>query len=156
MATGGSALATSPPTFPPAAPAPSEPAAIRLYGEVTAADAGAGRAIYTKNYSALDRYWAPEFVVNGPGNKVLSRTEVIEAIASGKLDYHDYHVVVEKISEIGNNVIEMGHEDYIPSTGPEAGKRLYRRFTQFYVRRDGQLLLIARQATIYDPLVTHY
>jgi len=143
------------PVFPPAG-APSDPATIKLYQEVATADAGVGRAIFTKNYAALDQFWAPGFVVNGPGNKVLSRAQVIQAIASGKLEYRDYHVVVEAISEIGDNVVEMGHEDYVPVTGPETGKKLYRRFTQVLARHDGRLLFIARQATIYDPSAIHY
>ena len=152
----GSASAGTPAIFPPAAPTPTDPQTLQLYQEVAAADAGAGHAIYTKNYSALNQYWAPEFIVNGPGNRVLSRAQVIEAIASGKLEYHDYHNVVEKIAAIGDNVIEMGHEDYIPSSGPEVGKTIYRRYTQFLVRRAGRLVFIARQATIYDPSAIHY
>ena len=87
---------------------------------------------------------------------MLTRAQVIAAIREGKLDYRDYHTVVEAIASADDNVIEMGHEDYVPVTGPEAGKRIYRRYTQFYVRRGGALLLLARQATIYDPSLVHY
>ena len=154
--TAGLAWAADPPRLPPAAPAPSDPQTAEIQRQVAAADAGAGRAIGSKSYADLDRYWTPEFVVNGPGNRVLTRAEVIAAIREGKLDYRGYHNVVELISASGDNVIEMGHEDYVPVTGPEAGKRVYRRYTQFYVRRRGTLLLLARQATIYDPTVIHY
>ena len=153
---GAVAHAGSPPTFPPAMAASSDPATLAIRRDVAAADAGAGHAIYTKTYADLDQYWAPEFIVNGPGNKVLTRAQVIAAIGDGKLEYRDYHIVVEAISAIGENVIEMGHEDYVPVRGPETGKTVYRRFTQVYVRRGGRLLLIARQATIYDPTLVHY
>ena len=98
------------PTFPPAAPSPTDPATLALYKDVAEANAGIGHAIYTKNYAGLDRFWAPEFIVDGPGNRVLTRAQVINAIAAGKLDYRDSHNVVEAIVAIGDNVVDMGRE----------------------------------------------
>ena len=154
--TGAVARAVPSPTFPPAAPSPTDPNTIALYKEVAAANVGAGHAIYTKDYAGLDRFWAPEFIVNGPGNKVLTRAQVIAAIAAGKLEYRNFHNVVEAIVAIGDNVVEMGHEDYVPVTGPEMDKTIYRRYTNCWARRDGRLLAMARQATIYDPTLIHY
>lgn len=144
------------PTVPPAAPLPTDPHTLEVQKALRADMACFPLALRTRNFAELDKCWAPEMLVNSPANKVLTRAEVIAAMAAGKLDYRDTHTVVERFSTTGDTAVEMGHEDYVPLTGPEAGKTLYRRFTNFYVHRDGRWMSLARQATIYDPLANHY
>ena len=152
----GMAHAQTTPTFPPAAPPPSDAHTIEVQKAIEADMGCVGVALRTREFTAAEKCWAPEMVVNSPGNKVLTRAQVIAAMSQGKLDYKDTHRVVEHFSTVGETAIEMGREDYVPLTGPEAGKTLYRRYTNFYVHRDGKWLLLARQATIYDPTAVHY
>ena len=153
---GANLRAQTTPTLPPAAAPPTDPHTIEVQKALRADMACFPIALRTRNFAELDKCWAPEMLVNSPANKVLTRAEVIVAMAAGKLDYRDTHIVVEQFSTIGDTAVEMGHEDYVPLTGPEAGKTLYRRFTNFYIHRDGRWMSLARQATIYDPTAIHY
>ena len=147
---------TAAPTLPPAMQAPTDPHTLAVLKEVRADQGGFGPALHSRDYATIEKLWAPELLVNGPGNKVLTRAQILTAIREGKLDYRDTHTVVESFSTEGDTAIQMGHEDYVPLTGPEAGKTLYRRFTNVFLHRDGHWVLLARQATIYDPTAVHY
>ncbi len=156
MLSAASSGAQARPTLPAAAPPPTDPHTLEVQKAVRADMSCFPVALRTRNFAELDKCWSPEMLVNSPGNRVLTRAEVISAMAAGRLDYRDTHTVVERFSTVGEMAFEMGHEDYVPLTGPEAGKTLYRRFTNFYIHRDGRWMILARQATIYDPTAVHY
>ena len=144
------------PTFPPPEPPITDPHTLAVSHQIAADMAGFGPALHNRDFTYFEKVWAPELLVNSPGNKVLTRSQVIASLKEGKLDYRDTHTIAESFFTVGDNAVEMGHEDYVPLTGPEAGKTLYRRYTNFYLHRDGRWVLLARQATIYDPTVLHY
>ena len=152
----GVGYAQTAPGLPPAAAPPTDPHTLTVSQEIRALNIAVGKAIQMKDYAALEECWAPELLVNGPGNRVLTRAEVLEALKGGKLDYRDTQVVVEGFFTAGDTAVEMGHESYVPLFPPEAGKMLYRRWTNFYLHREGAWVMVARQATIYDPAVKHY
>lgn len=121
------------------------------------AGAAVGRAIRTHDFAALDRLWAPNLVVNGPSNRVLTREQVFEAMRRGQLDYEgSYETTLEKVEFFGDVAVTMGEDSYVPDFGPEQGKRLHRRSTNVWQYANGEWRMIARQATIYDPDVPHY
>lgn len=107
-----------------------------------------GRAIEAKDYSTLERIWAPDFVVNSPENKVLTREDVFAAIKAGELEYEKYETVVESFTVHGDVVVVMAHENVSASAGSHAGKRLVRRSTNIWQKRNQTWVMIARQATI--------
>lgn len=144
------------PVLPPPGAEPTDPHTLAVKKEIAAASAAFAVALRNRDYAAIEMLWAPELLVNSPGNTVLTRSEVLAAMKQNKLDYRDQHTIRESFFTVGDNAVEMGHEDYVPLTGPEAGKTLYRRFTNFYLYRDGRWVLLARQATIYDPTAVHY
>ena len=45
--------------------------------QIEANNRAVGRAIATKDFSTLMRLWAPEMVVNSPGNTILNRDQVL-------------------------------------------------------------------------------
>jgi hypothetical protein len=107
-------------------------------------------ALLRNDISAMKTNWATDYVVNNPMN------EVIEAgkgrIQSGTRTYSSFIRAIERVLIHENTVIVMGQETVVPSgNAPDAGKTIIRRFTNFWMMRDGRWLLTARQATVICP-----
>ncbi|MFC6647206.1 nuclear transport factor 2 family protein [Granulicella cerasi] len=116
-----------------------------------------GRALATHDVAALQKVWSPKMIVNGPNNTVLTRAEIFQAMKNGQLDYEaDYRSTMEKVEFFGDVAVTMGEDTYTPASGPEKGRLLHRRSTNVWQYTDGEWMMIARQATIYDPAVKHY
>jgi hypothetical protein len=116
-----------------------------------------GKALATHDQAALEKLWSPQMIVNGPSNIVLTRAEIFEGMKNGQLDYEaGYKTTVEKVEFIGNVAVTMGEDSYTPAFGPDKGKLLHRRSTNVWQYTDGNWIMIARQAPIYDPAVKHY
>jgi hypothetical protein len=116
-----------------------------------------GKALATHDQAALEKVWSPQMIVNGPNNAVLTRDQIFEGMKNNQLDYEaDYKTTMEKIEFFGNIAVTMGEDSYTPAFGPEKGKLLHRRSTNVWQYTDGNWMMIARQATIYDPSVKHY
>ena len=97
----------------------------------------------------FQQLWAPEFIVNNPGNIVVTRQQVAELIRTGKISYERFERVIERVSIINNTAIVMGHELVSPEgVTDNAGKSLTRRYTNIWMKRDNQWKLVGRQATI--------
>ena len=124
--------------------------------QVEQAERAGGRAAFTKDFATIEKYWSPQLLVNSPGNKILTRDQVFTAIREDKLKYSGYINEVEAFHIYGDTAIIMGHEMLTPDTGPEAGTRLYRRYTDIMQRSNGTWMLIARQATYTDQTKVHY
>ena len=124
--------------------------------EIGMASAAVGRAIESSDFAALEKLWSPSFVVNSPANRVIGREEVFAAIKRGELKYTDVKTTVERFDVVGDLGIMMGQESYKPEFGPEKGKLLTRRFTNIWQHTPEGWVMIARQATVFDPTQTHY
>ncbi len=97
----------------------------------------------------FNKLWAPEFLVNNPANIVVTKSDVAALIRSGKLNYEQFNRVIEKVSIIDNTAIVMGREEIAPQgVTDHAGKQLTRRFTNIWMKRNGEWKSVARQATI--------
>ena len=106
-----------------------------------------GKAIATRDYGALDKYWSPLMVVNGPANQVVSRDQVIESIHHGGLNYTSLKGTTEYFTVINGTAIEMMHEDVVMANGPMAGKPVVRRSTNIWQHSGDGWVQVARQAT---------
>ncbi len=99
--------------------------------QIEANEQAIGRAIHARDFSALQKFWAPQMVVNSPGNKVSTRDEVITSMKDGTgLNYSSLKGTTESFTVFGDIAVEMGHEDFVMATGAAAGKPLqpfYRR-----------------------------
>ena len=116
-----------------------------------------GRALATHDEAALEKLWSPRMIVNGPNNAVLTRAEIFQGMKDGELDYESgYKSTPEKVEFFGDVAVTMGEDTYTPNFGPDKGKLLHRRSTNVWQYTDGNWMMIARQATIYDPAVKHY
>ena len=116
-----------------------------------------GKALAMHDQAALEKLWSPQMIVNGPNNTVLTRAEIFEGMKTGQLDYESgYKSTIEKVEFFGNIAVTMGEDTYIPAFGPDKGKPLHRRSTNVWQYADGNWMMIARQATVYDPAIKHY
>jgi ketosteroid isomerase-like protein len=110
-----------------------------------------GRAIQARDFSTLEKFWSPQMVVNSPGNRVLTRDDVIASMKDGGgLNYSSLKGTTESFTVLGDIAVEMGHEDFVMAAGPAAGKPLQRRFTDVWQRQGDRWVQIARQATILN------
>ncbi len=124
--------------------------------QVELAERTGGRAAAMKDFGTVEKYWSPQMLVNSPGNNVLTRDQVFAAIREDKLKYSSYSNQVEAFHAYGDIAVVMGHETLVPDTGPEAGTKLYRRYTDIWQRTNGSWMQIARQATYTDEKRRHY
>jgi ketosteroid isomerase-like protein len=131
----------------PLAAVAQAPDIAAIQQQITANNHSVGRAIISMDFAALAKLWAPGMVVNSPGNNILTRDQVFQAMREDKLKYSSVHGVSEQFSVFNDIAIEMGHEDLVMANGPMAGKPLTRRYTNVWQRTPARWVQVARQAT---------
>ena len=110
-------------------------------------------ALLHRDSTALRRIWASDFTVNNPRNSITRGSEeVIALIRNGTIDYASFEREIETILFHGNTVIVMGSETIAPvNKAPFAGQTVRRRYTHFWMRRNGEWRLTARHANVVCP-----
>jgi ketosteroid isomerase-like protein len=124
---------------------PPETAAVQA--KIQAESAFVGKAIASRDFATLNKYWSPALVVNSPANQIVGRDQVIDSMHHGGLNYTSLKGTTEYFTVTNDVAIEMGHDDVVMADGPMAGKHLVRRTTDVLSRSGEDWLLIARQAT---------
>jgi ketosteroid isomerase-like protein len=113
-------------------------------------DAEAASAILNKDIAVLEKLWAPDYTVNSPSNSIYDgRAVVLELVKNGTIDYTSVDREIEKMLFHGDTVITMGSETIKPvGKARSAGQTVRRRYTHFWMKRDGKWLLTARHANV--------
>ncbi|QJD79421.1 nuclear transport factor 2 family protein [Spirosoma rhododendri] len=110
------------------------------------------KGILTADTSLLVRIWAPEFMVTTPRNTIaLNRAAVFKNQKQGLIDYSSFERVIEQMQIQENVVITMGYELFVAKHDlqeAKAGQPTKRRFTNVWLKRNGQWLQIGRHASI--------
>jgi ketosteroid isomerase-like protein len=121
--------------------------------EIRKLDAAEAQGLLHRDSSALRRIWARDFTVNNPRNSITRGSEeVVSLIRNGTIDYSSFVREIETILFHGNTVIIMGSETIKPiNKAPFAGQTVQRRFTHFWMKRDGKWRLTARHANVVCP-----
>lgn len=108
--------------------------------------------ILTADTSLLAQIWAPEFMVTTPRNTIAgNRAAVFKNQHQGLIDYSSFERVVEQMQIQQNLVITMGYELFVAKHDlPEAkaGQPTKRRFTNVWLKKNGQWQQIGRHASI--------
>ena len=122
-------------------------------GQIRRLDSAEARGLLERDSTALRRIWAPDFTVNSPRNTITRGSEeVVALIRNGTIHYSSFVRQVEAILFHGNTVIVMGSEVITPiGNAPFAGQTVRRRFTHFWMRRNGEWRLTARHANVVCP-----
>ena len=110
-----------------------------LEEEISRLDVAEAEGLLHKNVAALEKLWAEDFTVNNPRNTIShGRKEVLALIGNGIIDYSSFVREVETMLFHGDTVISMGLETITPvGKAPFAGQTVRRRFTHFWMKRDG-------------------
>lgn len=118
--------------------------------EIRRLDRAEAEALLHRDSTALRRLWASDFTVNNPRNSVTHGSEeVIALIRNGTIDYSSFVREIETMVSHGSTVIVMGSETITPvNKAPFAGQTVSRRFTHFWMLRDGKWRLTARHANV--------
>ena len=125
----------------------------KLEQEIRKLDAAEADGLLNKNVAVLEKLWAEDFTVNNPRNSITEgRKGVLALIENGTIDYSSFVREIETILFYGNTVITMGLETIKPvGKAPFAGQTIKRRYTHFWMKRNGQWLLTARHANVICP-----
>lgn len=113
-------------------------------------DAEEAQGLLHRDSTSLRRIWAKDFTVNNPRNGITyGAEEVVALIRNGTIDYSTFVREIETMLFHDNVVIVMGAETITPvNRAPFAGQTVRRRFTHFWMRRDGAWRLTARHANV--------
>jgi hypothetical protein len=119
---------------------------------ITAAIASRNRlnaALVTGDVATAETFFAADFVVNSPTNRVVNRTEVLGRVRSGEIRQEETVLNLEFAGVRGEYVVLMGEETVRPGGAmPNAGKIVRRRFTDAWRQTNGVWKLAIRQSTI--------
>jgi hypothetical protein len=118
-----------------------------------AADAEQMRIIVDADATAQAAFMHPNYVLNGPSNRVLRKPELVEMLAQGRMASERFERTIEAVTITGNVGIVVGHEAVRPAPGSQLAERfgnaeLARRFTNVFLFEQGRWWFLARQATV--------
>lgn len=124
-----------------------------LEDEIRALDLAHARAIFEGDAKALDRLMDDEVTVNHPtGRIVKEKKELLDLIQQGVIRYTAFERTPERFLFFPDMVVVMGGEVVVPAPGaPNAGRRLQRRYTNAWMKHDGQWKLAFRHANNSCP-----
>lgn len=118
-----------------------------------AADMRQRDAVAEGDLGAIAANSHPNLRVNAPNNRVLTKEDLIRVVGSGEIRNDVFERTPESVTITGDVGVVMGHEVVMSGPGSEQA-RLYgeallnRRYTNVYLRVDGQWLHLARHANI--------
>ena len=120
-----------------------------------AADAEQMRIIVEGDAKAQSTFMHPNYMVNGPSNRVLRKPVLVAMLARGEMASDRFERTIEGTAITGNVGIVMGSEVVRPGMGSELAQRfgnrdLKRRFTNVFVFDGGAWRFLARQASVVE------
>lgn len=144
LAAGSTAVAAQP--RPDLARSPDETALLE-------ADVRQRDAVANVDLEAIRRISHPNLRVNAPSNRVLTGEDLVRMVGTGEIRNELFERVPETVVITGDVGVVMGHETVVPGAASEQarmyGRRtLNRRYTNVYLRVDGQWRHLARHANI--------
>lgn len=120
-----------------------------------AADAEQMRIIVDGDAKAQAAFMHPNYILNGPSNRVLRKAVLVDMLAKGRMASDRFERVIEGTAITGNVGVVMGREVVQPRAGSELGEKfgtrpLNRRFTNVFIFENGRWYFLARQASVVD------
>ncbi|MBC7827666.1 MAG: nuclear transport factor 2 family protein [Chitinophagaceae bacterium] len=106
------------------------------------------QAVLKKDTIVLAQLWGKDFMVNAPTNRVvLAGNRVAERPVIAQMSYSSFTREVEEILVKGDIVFSMGNEVVVPAgDNPKAGQTIKRRYTNIWMKQNGDWKLVARHA----------
>ena len=109
-------------------------------------------AILNKDAVVFESLLADDAVVNNPFNKIARKTDALNNLRTGLIDYTSLDRSIEYAAVRGKHeVLLMGEETLTPvGKANFANKHVRRRTTEIWTDVSGTWQLLVRQATIYS------
>lgn len=118
---------------------------LGMEAEVRKQDSLHAAAVLNGDLKEMDKYWTEDFMVNNPFNEI----DQADRIRSGAVSYSSFRRISEAIKVHGKTAIIMGKEIVVPKgSSPDSGKTIHRRYTNIWMKRQGQWRLVARHASV--------
>ena len=120
---------------------------------VRAVDEQQRRMVAEGDANGLEALAHPDLAINAPGNRVLSRQQVLANMRSGEIRAEQFERVAERVQVSGRVAVVMGRETFTPAPGSELGRTygavpLSRRYTNVYLWEGGRWRWLARHANV--------
>ncbi len=112
--------------------------------EIRQADDSERRAMLGGDTEAQARIWADDFMVTSAAGDVLTKRDVMAVFERGIIPYTTFERTADHIRLYGDVAISLGSEIVVSAGDPEA-RRVPRRYTHVWVKRDGRWRLAVRQ-----------
>jgi len=113
--------------------------------EVRKLDSLHAAAVLSGDLNEMDKYWTDDFMVTNPFNEI----DRADRIRNGTVTYASFQRICEAVQIHENVAILMGKEIVVPKgKSPDAGKTINRRYTNIWMKINGQWKLVARQASV--------
>lgn len=107
------------------------------------------KAILTKDSATLLKLWDSAYVVNSPANVIVfaGKTTLDRPVLNRERT--TFTREIEQVIIRDGTVFSMGSETVVPAEGqPNAAQIVKRRYTNIWMRRNGEWKLMARHANI--------
>ena len=119
-----------------------------LQAEIKKLDQAHAMAIFKGDALALDSLMDDEVTVNHPTNRIVKeKKELLDLIKQGVIRYTSFERSPETYLFFDDMVMVMGSEIVVPAKGaPNAEKRMQRRYTNIWMKKDGRWRLTVRHA----------
>ena len=107
------------------------------------------KAVLSKDSAVLKKLWDKDYVVNNPENKiVLANPDPLDRPVMQKARI-SFTREVEHITIRGDIVFSMGNETVVPGVDqPQSGQLVKRRYTNIWMKVNGDWKLVARHANV--------
>ncbi len=113
--------------------------------EVRTLDSLHAAAVLSGDLNEMDKYWTKDFMVTNPFNEI----DRADRIRNGTVTYSLFQRICEAVQIHENSAILMGKEIVVPKgKSPDAGKTINRRYTNIWMKIEGQWRLVARHASV--------
>lgn len=107
------------------------------------------RAVLAGDADAIEGFWSPELLVNGPHNQLLVRVDAtLDMVRNRVIDFERFERTVERVEIDGDIAVSMGSEVIMQKGGPQAGQLINRRYTNVWRQTDGRWQLRFRHANV--------
>jgi len=113
--------------------------------EVRKLDSLHAAAVLSGDLKEMDKYWTEDFMVTNPFNEI----DKADRIRNGTVTYSSFQRICEAVKIYDNVAILMGKEIVVPKgKSPDSGKTINRRYTNIWMKLNGQWKLVARHASV--------
>lgn len=116
--------------------------------QIRALEQEQAKAVIARDRGAIERLFAPDFIIINPAGAVADRKVLLDLLMGGTAPYRSATYQTETVRVYADTVVSTGLETVVPATGAQAGQPVQRRITHVWERQGQQWRLVLRHATV--------